>query len=318
MKNFKKGFIIPLIIAVVALLMIVSGVYLYINKKQTTSPVSNIDTNNVISTSTKESGIDYKSELSQFDKPAVGKYKLVNDNGEEQLLNTDDLLQNGNFFKNKLTGAIYYIAEDAGLDGGDSMKLKLMPSLDNDNFYVYKISGSYATDLKNVYVDAWIADTGPSVYILSILKGADYKTFNFVVGAGFGKSYEKDAKTVFYNNEPLSGVDANSFKISVGFTSDKNHVYLDNKIIPEADPLSYQLLYQYWHSEGMSSGPLQLNYGKDNNYVFADYCKLSGVDANSFVVDVKGGLLMDKKGGFTVENYQVSTTGPDTCTVVRK
>ena len=42
MKNLQKGFVIPLIITIIALLAIGGGVYLYINKKPVTPPVVNV------------------------------------------------------------------------------------------------------------------------------------------------------------------------------------------------------------------------------------------------------------------------------------
>jgi len=276
---------------------------------------------------------DFKGESIQSNEStpsnAYKLYKLIDVKGVESELQAENLIQNGLYYKDRKSGEIYYLAFDNSFDDERPIyKLKSIEGVNNDKFFVYQKDGRYATDLKNVY---FVKDEEASVfggsgnYSLHVLRGADPKTFepkivtNFPVSQGnyFQGLYSRDSKTVFYGSTPLPDVDAETFKISdhVSVTSDKNHVYLWNKTIPGADPLTYVVIADY-SAEGRGTV-----YGKDKNGVFVDYCLLRGVDAESFSINWNQNLgkdeFIDRFGIFNIERRENEAGSVELCSVIR-
>jgi len=279
------------------------------------------------------------NRLIQFSDPAPsGVYKLATNSGETDL-QVDQLLTTGSFyFQNRETGELYNLISYDNYSNPSTYKLtayklKKIEGIDHNNFYVYQKDIRYATDLKNVYLDEWTPTGFTSsldyryslqsdyIFSLQILEGADPKTFEpniittFPVSQGntYQGFYSRDTKTVFYGSEALEGVDAQTFKISenVSITSDKNHVYLWNKIIPLADPATYTIIF-----DGSAAGRGTV-YGKDKNNVFVDYCLLTGVDSNSFTIKDWGIEYSDKQGIFSIDLRKNEERIVESCGVTR-
>ncbi len=281
------------------------------------------------------------NRLIQFtDSAPNGVYKLVTNSGETNL-QVDQLLTTGGFyFQNRGTGELYNLISYDDYSNQSTintplLKLKKIEDVNYNNFYVYQKDTRYATDLKNVYYIEWTPTGFTSSlnyrysvqsdynYTLQILRGADLKTFepNIVTtfpisqGNGFQGLYSRDIKTVFYGSEALEGVDAPTFKLSedVSITSDKNRVYLWNKIIPLADPETYIIIF-----DGSADGRGTV-YGKDKNNVFVDYCLLTGIDPNSFSINWNRDPTeyADKQGVFNIDLQKNKERIVESCIVVR-
>lgn len=270
----------------------------------------------------------FKSKITQFNKPAEnGNYKLISNSDNETELSAQELLQNGLYYKNTVSGELYYIIFEDNCSDQKIYKLKPLSGIENNNLFVYKKDGRYATDFKNVYFDEWQTDFDCSGdYELHILPGSDPKTFepnietifDIPQGNTFRGLYSRDLKAVFYGAEILDRIDVKTFKISkdILITSDKNYVYLWNKIIPNADPSTYVVI----RNDGSSVRGVV--YGKDKNNVFVDRCLLKGVDSNSFEnKDLKSGEFIDKFGVFDIKLYEERTEDSFeivSCNVIRK
>lgn len=104
MKNQQKGFIIPLVVIVIAILAIGGGVYVYKNKKTNVYIPKNINTQfdqNVSSTSTNQ--VEIKPLVPVQNTQAVSKLTIIYPNGGENIKIGDRVnitWKNSNFYTN--------------------------------------------------------------------------------------------------------------------------------------------------------------------------------------------------------------------------
>lgn len=314
----------------VTALVVGVGVYLFLNKSSKQPETNNQLPSETVSQTTETPAAnknDFKSEVAQFTEAApIGTYKLIVANYSEIDLRADSLLQNGLYYKDRESGKIYHTVFRDDCAEQKTVKLKLTEDVNSDKFFVYKKDGRYARDLQKVYFDEWQIDFScANSYTLQILPGADPETFEPNIVTTFPVSqgntlqglYSRDSKTVFYGSEVLASADSETFRISenVSITSDRNHVYLWNEIIPGADPSSYTIVRDY------SAAGRGTVYGKDKNNVFVDYCLLKGIDAASFSITWNQNLrkdeFVDRSGTFSIELEKNKTGVANSCNVIR-
>ena len=275
-ENKNKMTVIVAVSVLAVALVVGAGAYFFLNESPKQPEANNTQPNGTVSQTPETPATnknDFKSEVAQFTEPApIGTYKLIVANDSEIDLRADNLLQNGLYYKDRESGKIYYTVFRDDCVEQKTVKLKLTEDVNSDKFFVYKKDGRYARDLQKVYFDEWQIDFScANSYTLQILPGADPETFEpkivttFPVSQGntFQGLYSRDSKTVFYGSEVLAGADSETFRISenVSITSDRNHVYLWNEIIPGADPSFYTIVRDY------SAAGRGTVYGKDKNNV---------------------------------------------------
>ena len=117
-----------------------------------------------------------------------------------------------------------------------------------------------------------------SVYLLNYkIKGADPKTFEYVVGV-----YSKDKNKIFYADKEIKKADFETFEIiNVSYSKDKSHVYYEEEVIKEADAGTFKLVNKSDF------------YFKDKNYVYFGGKVLPDSDVRTFIVHDE---LQVKKG----------------------
>jgi hypothetical protein len=196
---------------------------------------------------------------------------------------------------------VYYIGLEAEI-GKD-----IVPIGDYRSFRVLK--DSYAADSKNVY------------YKNRIIEGADPKTFVVLDGGndygqdknrvycqdratsirnldalkhrnidnGLHETFHTDGKTV-YNSELMAmpvGTDfATIHRVERyrDWYADKNRVYYENRLLPEASPQTFRIFPSHYVSEDyVSNNNKSANYSYDGNRVYYRDSLMLGVDVASFV-----------------------------------
>ena len=101
--------------------------------------------------------------------------------------------------------------------------------------------------------------------------------------------WAKDSQRVYFDSLCVEGADVASFKVmSMTVAKDKNHVYYFGRILPLADPLTFEAL-------GKSI------YNRDKNHVWCGDSLMTDADASTFVVDDID-RAHDKNGAFVLEN----------------
>ena len=87
---------------------------------------------------------------------------------------------------------------------------------------------SYAKDKNNVY------------YRTEKIAGADPKTFSSLESS-YGTSWAKDNNYVYFKGEVISGADAKAQgeTLACGYYKDMKHVFFENRLIEEADPVTF-------------------------------------------------------------------------------
>ena len=196
---------------------------------------------------------------------------------------------------------VYYIGLEAEI-GKD-----IVPIGDYSTFRV--LNDYYATDAKNVY------------YKNNIVDGADPKTFAPLFGENnFGKdknrvyykasatsirnldalkhrnmdyglyeAFHTDGKTV-YNPKLMAMPDGTDFATIHrveryrDWYADKNRVYYENRLLPEASPQTFKVFPIHYVSENhVSDNNKDFNYSYDGNRVYYRDSLMHGVDITSFI-----------------------------------
>ena len=158
--------------------------------------------------------------------------------------------------------------------------------------------------------DDYGRDKKLAFYRGSIIKGAEdtrrrpttFRVVDFYIGQDKNRAYQKGKPTqikdytkltqlgrLMYSDgyhiydmdfRILKDADVSTFEhISDNWYRDKSHVWWSNKIVAEADPMTFQPVpvTSYVGSEGTD-----FNYGKDNKHVFWNDSIIQGADPESF------------------------------------
>jgi hypothetical protein len=213
--------------------------------------------------------------------PAMNTNNIIVQNSESEFQYSEmnnkmqaDLKYNplgGLYFYNRDDGLIYFLKTEI-----EDKSYVLIAQADTDTFSVYKETPAYAHDKNFVYfidTDDYFA-AYPS-YKLNIIEGADPESFKTNIVEAFpvahGNTYQsllaKDNNNIYYKNQIIEGADPESFVVTkwVSINYDKNYVFLWRKIIPNADPSTYKVLFD------TSTSKKGVVFGYDANECFKDY-----------------------------------------------
>jgi hypothetical protein len=120
----------------------------------------------------------------------------------------------------------------------------------------------------------FISDKG--VYLSgNLIPGADPKTFESIPGAGYG--YYRDQNHVYLYEKVIPEANPASFRSSLEtapypvYSQDDKHVYVSGNLVPEADVKTFEVLGQG-------------TYGRDSQHVFYRGKIIEGADPQSFEV----------------------------------
>ncbi len=139
-------------------------------------------------------------------------------------------------------------------------------------------------------------------YMGSIIPGADPNSF--VVFDSINEAYGKDANNVYFGTSTVQGADAATFSAFDIYGTDTRAVYLEGKVIPDADPKTFvdlnenyskdahNVYYQYQIIPGADPNTIQVisdyEYAKDKNHVY-DWGKvMTGVNPATFTPPLPG------------------------------
>lgn len=110
--------------------------------------------------------------------------------------------------------------------------------------------------------------------------------------------WARDSRYAYFDTICIKGVDLATFKVKKWHTAiDKNHVYLFGKVLPLADPATYE---ENW------KGP----YSRDKSHIWCYGDLLEDVDYATFDVDDNGDGF-DKYGKFHFEKRVTDETVPE-------
>lgn len=173
----------------------------------------------------------------------------------------------------------FYCAKDDNYVYCGGKKTQTQPDIAT---FVYLVSAKnysitpYYKDKNQVYVDY-------PYNSLNVIEGADPDSFTF----GEYASYATDKSFVYFGSEKIEGSHGPSFstfKNAPGYAKDKNQVYFYKKILPQANPETFN---------PMSTGYSIVKAGKDHQHVYHDAEIVDGVDAQSFEL-IDGAYSKDK------------------------
>lgn len=155
---------------------------------------------------------------------------------------------------------VYY--EDKLVSGADVSSLVAIrkPLFRDKRDYYYQAVPMHVSDVASFKVMAWFED--------------DF--------------WAHDSRCAYYDTVRIDGVDLDSFKIlEMSKAKDKHHVYYFGRVIPDADPATYEIL-------GYSA------YSRDKSHIWCGDDLLEDVDYATFTVDDVS-TAHDKFGSFRWE-----------------
>ena len=155
---------------------------------------------------------------------------------------------------------VYY--EDKLVSGADVSSLVAIrkPLFRDKRDYYYQAVPLHVSDVASFKVMAWFED--------------DF--------------WAHDSRCAYYDTVRIDGVDLDSFKIlEMSKAKDKHHVYYFGRVIPDADPATYEIL-------GYSA------YSRDKSHIWCGDDLLEDVDYATFTVDDVS-TAHDKYGSFRWE-----------------
>ncbi len=117
----------------------------------------------------------------------------------------------------------------------------------------------------------WVVQRGLLPDLSKTLLDVDHESFEVLNQHG----YAKDNAQVFFNNSPVVGANAASFKLLTNherevFAVDENQAYVVGLPINGSDPNTFEVV--------------NLNYSRDSTQVFCGTFKIEGVDPDNFEV----------------------------------
>lgn len=241
--KYQKGFIVPLLLIIIAILFVGGGTYLYAQNNQekltVTRDVVVPQATSTVQTETTSSLI-YKGGDSEYRKANGGilfnGVKIVD--ADAKTFQVVGLVE---FEKNQIeekarqeNQTINYSKDDIHafyngvlISGADAKTF--------DFIYTGAFYQEYAKDKNHVY------------YKGDIIVGADSRTFKSLarhtyVFPGTGP-YGVDGQHAFYGTEMIQGADVQTFDAwstdTPGYAKDKNRVYFEGKVVPGANPKTF-------------------------------------------------------------------------------
>jgi hypothetical protein len=141
--------------------------------------------------------------------------------------------------------------------------VKKLPNSDIESLQILDgIKAGYAKDKNQVYHFL----NGKGKFNVRIVKGADLETFHPIKTDDLGPGhYAKDRFSIFYFQRKIEMADNESFvPLKWGFSKDKDHVFLGNKVFDEADLNTFKVIDNRTAEDRnniykFSSGSLELN-----------------------------------------------------------
>lgn len=233
----------------------------------------------------------------------------LNDN---ERLDSSDLRKIGYYYFDVNGEKVYYLSKKIK-DEEDVSHVKEIKEIEPLGFYVYDGDRRYATDSKNVFgvFDVFTGDyMADTTYQLVTLPEADPDTFEP------GDDFSKDKNHVYIDGRIVKSADPQSFMFTQHpmVSIDKDHLFLSGIVLPEADPDTYEVLHNTAVSIFSSINEI---YIKDKDNVFSGLCLLEGVDEDSVVIEselyAKDVTLYDKNGQFSI-----SRDANGDCSIVRE
>ena len=155
---------------------------------------------------------------------------------------------------------VYY--QDKLVPGADVSSLEVVrkPLIRDKRDYYYRTTPMHVSDVSAFKIIKWFED--------------DF--------------WAQDGQCAYYDTVRIDGVDLPSFKIlEMSTAKDNNHVYYFGRVIPDADPATYEIL-------GNSA------YSRDKSHIWCGDDLLEGVDYETFTVDDMT-TAHDKHGSFRWE-----------------
>jgi len=183
----------------------------------------------------------------------------------------------GDYYISLVTDEVFYYTGD----GVILESLVLIEGFTSSEFQLYKedLYSRYATDGVLVYIVDNFDPFCDCPNELRILNEADPDTFEPYIVSKFnisqGNTYQawisRDKEKVFYQNTVIEGADAKTFRVGedVPINYDAENVFLYYKIIPDADPNTYQVIF---HTGTEGRGKV---FGKDATSCFFEYQKIN-------------------------------------------
>lgn len=157
-------------------------------------------------------------------------------------------------------------------------KSEIVEGADPKSFAVLKGEQDYGQDNNRVYYQAY----GTSIRNLNILRHKNMKD-------GLWNAFHTDGRTVF--NPELMPMPAGCDFATIhrveryrDWYADKNRVYYENRLLPEANPRTFRIFQSHYVSEDyVSNNNKNIEYSYDGNRVY--YCDslILGVDIASFI-----------------------------------
>jgi hypothetical protein len=254
MKDSQKGFILPLLLVIIAILLIGGGTYVYTQNKRRNQSVVESPTTQTIATNSATSTTISNSVRENIPILSTGKPSDIS----------------------KDTNHVY----DSGYPGYDSVFANAEPK----TFAV--LNEYYGKDVKNVY---WLieGEEGPIPHQIS---GADAQSFT--VFPSPHDLAAKDRNYIYENGYPITEVtfDPSTFSFIATssdaiYVKDKNGVYeltfrsygnFKYEKVTGADPNSFILL------SSISKDDYYRAYARDAAHVFFATTTIVGADLNSF------------------------------------
>ena len=126
----------------------------------------------------------------------------------------------------------------------------------------------YATDTAQIYYFGFHSDLYNGIHKIPC-QAASFTMLEY--------PYSKDNESVFCVYTKIAGADPNSFSV-IGnrFSKDKNHVYMESKVLKDADAATFMIVP---HDENSLD---EFNYTKDKNHAFWKDKMLGELDISAF------------------------------------
>ncbi|MBO4314927.1 MAG: DKNYY domain-containing protein, partial [Prevotella sp.] len=157
-------------------------------------------------------------------------------------------------------------------------KNKIVEGADPKTFVVLKGGNNYGQDKNRVYYET----RGTTIRNLNALKHKN-------MDDGLHEAFHTDGKTV-YNPELMAmpvGTDfATIHRVERyrDWYADKNRVYYENRLLPEANPQTFRIFpIHYVSEEHVSNNNKDFDYSHDGNRVYYRDSLMRGVDVASFI-----------------------------------
>ena len=159
----------------------------------------------------------------------------------------------------------------------------------------------YARDAKQVY---WYGQ---------VVHNADAQTFEVFEGYNVARdTYAKDKDSVFQNSEIIPDAFPATFVVLEGYAKDERFVYCDGTKIANADPNTFKIVFR---SFDFDEGIYRARYARDKFRVYSNCDVFSGADPATFVVlpysnGEPSGYTKDKNAVFYLDEVIVGADAP--------